>query len=65
MVLNHQGVALGWNHLVGHLVDQGLLIRPVEQELLLKDTLHYLTFNEDKEDDDACCRLRDWLLAQI
>ncbi|MNN34968.1 DNA-binding transcriptional activator GcvA [compost metagenome] len=65
MVLNHQGVSLGWNHLVGHLVAEGLLVRPVEQELVLKDTLHYLTFNEDKEDDEACCRLRDWLLAQL
>lgn len=65
MVLNHQGVALGWNHLVSRLVEQGLLIRPVEQELVLKDSLHYLTFNEDKEDDDACRRLRDWLLEQI
>ncbi|MCY1265601.1 Glycine cleavage system transcriptional activator [compost metagenome] len=65
MVLSHQGVALGWNHLVGHLVEQGLLVRPVEQEMVLKDSLHYLTFNEDKEDDEACCRLRDWLLAQF
>ena len=65
MVLSHQGVALGWNHLVKHLVDQGLLVRPVEQELVHKDSLHYLTFNEDKEDDEACCRLRDWLIAQF
>ncbi|MCY1309608.1 putative choline sulfate-utilization transcription factor [compost metagenome] len=65
MVLSHQGVALGWNHLVGHLVEQGLLVRPVDQEMVLKDSLHYLTFNEDKESDEACCRLRDWLLGQF
>jgi LysR family transcriptional regulator, glycine cleavage system transcriptional activator len=65
MVLNHQGVALGWNHLVGHLVAQGLLVRPVEQEVVHKESLHYLTFSEDKEDDEACCRLRDWLMQQF
>lgn len=65
MVLSHQGVALGWNHLVSHLVANGSLVRPVEQELVLHDTHHYLAFNEDKEDDDACCRLRDWLTAQF
>ncbi|MNG41268.1 DNA-binding transcriptional activator GcvA [compost metagenome] len=65
MVLSHQGVALGWNHLVGHLVAAGALVRPVAHELVLKDSQHYLTFNEDKEDDEACCRLRDWLIAQI
>ena len=65
MVLSHQGVALGWNHLVGHLVAEGSLVRPVEQEVVLHDSQHYLTFNEDKEDDDACRRLRDWLMAQF
>ncbi|UXJ49925.1 LysR family transcriptional regulator [Pseudomonas citronellolis] len=65
MVLSHQGVALGWNHLVGHLVAEGSLVRPVEQEVVLHDSQHYLTFNEDKEDDNACLRLRDWLMAQF
>ncbi|MNP85057.1 DNA-binding transcriptional activator GcvA [compost metagenome] len=65
MTRDHQGVALGWKHLVGQLVDQGVLVRPVEQEMVLKDARHYLAFNEDKENDEACCRLRDWLLAQL
>jgi len=33
--------------------------------VVLHDSQHYLTFNEDKEDDDACRRLRDWLMAQF
>ncbi|WP_300656496.1 LysR substrate-binding domain-containing protein [Pseudomonas sp.] len=65
MVLSHQGVALGWQHLVGHLVEQGLLVRPVSEEVVHKESLHYLTFSEDKEDDEACCRLRDWLMQQF
>ncbi|MCT7656022.1 hypothetical protein MBH78_18205 [Oceanimonas sp. NS1] len=34
MVLNHQGVSLGWHHLVAPLVEEGLLVRPVEQEVI-------------------------------
>jgi DNA-binding transcriptional LysR family regulator len=29
MVLTHQGIALGWNHLVTRLVEQGLLVRAI------------------------------------
>lgn len=65
MVLNHQGVALGWHHLVGHLVEQGLLVRPVEEEVVHKESQHYLTFNQDKADDPDCNRLHDWLTAQF
>jgi LysR family glycine cleavage system transcriptional activator len=61
---NHQGVALGWHHLVATLVERGLLVRPVPHELVLKDTFHYLAFNEEKEHDSSCRRLRDWLLGQ-
>ncbi|GGJ93788.1 LysR family transcriptional regulator [Pseudomonas matsuisoli] len=65
MVLTHQGVALGWNHLVSSFVANGTLVRPVEQELVLSESMHYLTFREDRENDDACCRLRDWLLSRF
>lgn len=58
-------MALGWHHLVEPLVAQGLLARPVEEELVLKDTFHFLAFNEDKDHDSSCCRLRDWLLAEF
>ncbi|MNW02197.1 hypothetical protein D3C71_1979470 [compost metagenome] len=44
---------------------QGLLVRPVEQQLVLKDTFHFLAFNEDKEHDSSCRRLRDWLLQEF
>ena len=65
MVLTHQGVALGWNHLVATLIENGTLIRPIEEEVVLHESQHYLTFREDRINDDACCRLRDWILAQF
>ncbi|WP_395735194.1 LysR substrate-binding domain-containing protein [Prosthecobacter sp.] len=64
MVLNDQGVTLGWDHLVGPLVEQGRLVRPVEQEVVLEETRHYLAYREDKADDDALRRFRDWFMEQ-
>lgn len=64
MVLNDQGAALGWDHLIGPLVDQGRLVRPVELEVVLEDTRHYLAYREDKEDDEALGRFRDWFMGQ-
>ncbi|GGY02730.1 LysR family transcriptional regulator [Litchfieldella qijiaojingensis] len=64
MVLNDQGVALGWDHLIGPLVDQGQLVRPVEQKVVLEDTHHYMAYREDKEDDEALGRFRDWFMDQ-
>ncbi|MCK2110300.1 MULTISPECIES: hypothetical protein [Pseudomonas] len=65
LALGNQGVALGWHHLVAQLVAQGLLVRPVQEELVLKDTFHFLAFNEDKENEPSCLRLRDWLLEEF
>jgi LysR family glycine cleavage system transcriptional activator len=64
MVLNDQGVALGFDHLVAPLIDKGQLTRPVEQELVLEETRHYFAYREDKADDDALGRFRSWFLAQ-
>jgi DNA-binding transcriptional LysR family regulator len=64
MVLNDQGVALGWNHLVGPLIERGLLVRPVEEEVVLEESRHYLSYREDKADDCAMIRFRDWFMDQ-
>lgn len=47
------------------LIENGTLIRPIEEEVVLHESQHYLTFREDRINDDACCRLRDWILAQF
>lgn len=65
MVLTHQGVSLGWNHLVITLIEEGVLMRPVKEEVVLRESQHYLTCREDREGDEACCRLRDWILSQF
>ncbi|MDR0278423.1 MAG: LysR family transcriptional regulator [Paucimonas sp.] len=65
MALDGQGVALGWEHLVGDLLRDGRLVRPVSEELVFADTVHYLIFKEEKADDPAFLRLKDWLIAQF
>ncbi|MBI6855573.1 LysR family transcriptional regulator [Pseudomonas cichorii] len=65
MTLADQGVALGWNHLVAGLVESGALVRPIDQEVVHKDSQHYLAFREDRESDTAACRLRDWIFSQF
>ncbi|TWC22276.1 MULTISPECIES: LysR family transcriptional regulator [unclassified Pseudomonas] len=65
LALGHQGVALGWHYLVAPLLEKGLLVRPVKEKLVHRETLHYLNFNEDKARDPSCCTLRNWLLEQF
>jgi DNA-binding transcriptional LysR family regulator len=65
MALDDQGVALGWDHLIGHLLEQGKLVRPVAEQLDLKDAVQYLLIDEKKADDPACRRLKEWLIAQF
>ncbi|QXH49893.1 LysR family transcriptional regulator [Pseudomonas fakonensis] len=65
LTLAHQGVALGWHYLVAPLVEQGLLVRPVEERLVHRNTLHYLSFNETRSHDPSCCKLREWLAEQF
>lgn len=64
MVLNNQGVALGFDHLVSPLIERGLLTRPVEQELVLEETRHYFAYREEKADDSALKRFRNWFFTQ-
>jgi DNA-binding transcriptional LysR family regulator len=65
MVLDDQGLALGWDHLVRHFVEQGRLVRPVAEELALNEAVQYLMINEAKQDDPACQQLKDWLIGQF
>lgn len=65
MALDDQGLALGWDHLVKHLIQQGRLVRPVPEELALREAVQYLMINEKKAEDPACQRLRDWLIDQF
>jgi DNA-binding transcriptional LysR family regulator len=65
MALDGQGMALGWDHLVRDLVSEGRLVRPVTEELTLSEALQYLIVKEEKAEDPACLRLKDWLIEHF
>lgn len=65
MALGGQGITLGWNHLVAHLVKDGLLVRPVPQELVHDERCHYLHVRDELEHTEAYARFRDWVLEQV
>lgn len=64
MALDGQGIALGWHHLVSPLIQQGRLVRPVEHEVELEETRHYLACRADRAGDEALGRFCDWFLAE-
>ncbi|NEY92201.1 LysR substrate-binding domain-containing protein [Tabrizicola oligotrophica] len=62
-VIEGQGVALGWHHLIGGLVDKGVLVRLSDQRLITGKDFHVIWSREVRLPAEAA-RVRDWLLAQ-
>jgi DNA-binding transcriptional LysR family regulator len=62
-VLQGQGFALGWQHLVQQLLDQGLLCRPL-QHSLNTGLGFYIVQPRLRPTDDPSNRVRQWMLAQ-
>ncbi|MCZ2722581.1 LysR family transcriptional regulator [Marinomonas sp. 15G1-11] len=65
MVLNHQGVSLGWHHLVMPMIEQGWLVRVGTSEAIYKEKLHYLTYAESKQEHEVFGVFKKWFLAVI
>ena len=61
---NGQGVALGWHYLVDDLIEQGRLLRPVEQSLVTEFG-YYLLCRDGQQQDENVVRLRDWLVREF
>lgn len=65
LAIADQGIALGWHHLVGHLVANGTLLRPIPHQIVHKERCHYLNVREDKAESQACARFKDWILGAL
>ena len=65
MALNHQGVSLGWHHLVAPMIEQGKLVRVGEPETTYKEKRHYLSYAESKQDNEALQTFKHWFLERI
>tara|TARA_B100000700_G_scaffold235580_2_gene261290 strand:- start:2354 stop:2614 length:261 start_codon:yes stop_codon:yes gene_type:complete len=59
-----QGVGLGWHHLVDDLVQQGRLLRPVEEEVTTSEPL-WLNAPPGRALTSAAEVFRDWLLVRV
>jgi len=65
MALNHQGICLGWQHLIGQLIEEGKLVRIGHFEARLQDKRHYLSYATQKEDNPALKDFKQWIIAQV
>ncbi len=65
LALQHQGVTLGWDHLVAPLLANGLLVRPISEEVVHSERCHFLNIRADNEGNEACTKFRDWILGQF
>jgi LysR family transcriptional regulator, glycine cleavage system transcriptional activator len=65
LALAHQGVTLGWHHLVEHLVERGELVRPLPHKTVMKNRGHYLSVRKDKAEISVCKRFCEWIRAQL
>lgn len=65
LAIQHQGVTLGWDHLVSHLIADGSLVRPIAQEVVHTERCHFLNIRADNENSEACTRLREWMLKEF
>lgn len=63
-VLQEQGVGLAWRHLVQHQLDNGTLVRPLSERLVVHERKHYFVHSRDPVMEPKLLCLRDWLLAQ-
>lgn len=62
-VIEGQGIALGWRHLVDRLVDKGVLVRLTGHVLATEQDFH-VVWPRNGTLSPAASEVRDWLLAQ-
>lgn len=59
-----QGVALGWKHLVNPLIEQGILVAPLDLEIKT-DHPFYILMPKDKTTNKSAQILKEWLLKEM
>jgi putative choline sulfate-utilization transcription factor len=62
--LDGQGIALGWQHLVGHLLESGRLVRPIEKAWDSQRGF-YMIVSANRPIRAEIAALRDWVLASV
>lgn len=65
MALSHQGVSLGWQHLVEPLLKDGSLVRPLGDQVEHREIRHYLSYRESIEEREEFQLFKAWLMDQV
>lgn len=60
-----EGTLLGWHHLVHRQVEQGILVRPVQDSLVFHDRYHYLVTHKNANRRPEYELFREWLLSEV
>jgi DNA-binding transcriptional LysR family regulator len=60
-----EGTLLGWHHLVHRQVEQGRLVRPVQDVLEFHDRYHYLITHKNAKLRPEYARFREWLGEEV
>lgn len=60
-----EGTLLGWHHLVHRQVEEGRLVRPVQESLVFHDRHHYLITHKNAKLRPEYLQFREWLLEEV
>jgi len=60
-----EGTLLGWHHLVHRQIDQGILMRPVQDVLVFRDRHHYLITHRNAQSRPEYQQFRQWLNDEV
>ena len=65
MATHHQGISLGWQHLVAPMLESGELVRALDLQFEHRDTRHYLSYRETLAESPRFSAFKQWFLAEL
>jgi DNA-binding transcriptional LysR family regulator len=60
-----EGTLLGWHHLVHRQIDQGTLVRPVQDALVFHDRHHYVITHKNARSRPEYIKFREWIGEEV
>ncbi|SAL62622.1 LysR family transcriptional regulator [Caballeronia choica] len=60
-----EGTLLGWHHLVHRQIEQGILVRPIQESLVFRDRHHFLITRKNAVERPEYKLFRTWLISEV
>lgn len=60
-----EGTLLGWHHLVHRQIEQGALVRPVQDAIVFHDRHHYLITHKNAKSRPEYLQFREWIAEEV